>query len=120
MIQYKYKVVFFKNKNGTCTVEDFLDTLSKKIQTKSYKLLKVLEEMGEDLLGTFLKKLSYHRDLYQLEFRFQKNFIRIFCFRHENTFFCLHMISKKTNDTPPTEIKLALKRMAECKEELGL
>ena len=117
MVQYDYKVDFFEDKRGNSPVEDFLDTLPQKVEDKTYKLLLLLEEKGPMLHGQYLKKLKYHSNLYQVQFQHGKNYYRILCTRAGNTYICLHMISKKTNDTPMSDIKVALKRMSECMEE---
>jgi len=61
----KKRVLFFRTTVGKCPIEEFLDSLEGKITQKVTWVIKLIEELDE-ILKTYLKKISGTRDIWEV------------------------------------------------------
>jgi phage-related protein len=115
MLKYEYRVLFFEESRGRYPVKEFLTDIPEKAQLKAEGFISLLEESGPRMPALYCEKLGYHKDLYQLQFKFQRKAYRIFYFFSGKTIVLLHGIVKKTNQTPISDIDLSKRRMEEYK-----
>lgn len=105
-----WKVNFFQTARGNYPVKEFLDEQDEATNAKAILAIRLLSNNGPYLKPPYIKKLQGH--LYELRIS-GKVTIRIFYTLHRNEYFLLHAFKKKTEKTPPKELKLALDRMKE-------
>ena len=61
-----FNVIFFKKNDGSCPVEDFLDSIDKKMKIKLTKEISLLQEYGNMVREPYSKHL--HRVMILAEF----------------------------------------------------
>lgn len=86
----------------------YLLSLEKPTRSKIAKQLKLLEEFGSGLGMPYSKQVA--KNLHELRIRGNQE-VRIFYTFHTQKVYLLHAFVKKSNKTPPKEIKIALKRI---------
>ena len=104
-----FKIIFYQDKDGHSEVEDYLDSLinsngkeAKQKLTKIDAYFKALREYGFSLKEPYIKKLDDKIwELRPLRDRF------LFAGWVDGKFVILSHFVKKTNKTPPSEIKKA-------------
>ena len=102
------KVTFYKDHRNNDPVTKFILTLSPKDRAKVFRSLELLEEFGVNL------KLPHARQIQGKLWELRPGSNRLLYFAHiDNQFVILHAFKKKTQKTPPQEIKKALSRMKE-------
>lgn len=101
-----FKTVFFKKKDGTCPVEDFLDSIDKKMRGKLTKEICLLQVYGNIVREPYSKHL---RDgIYELRAQQGNDISRVLYFFYVGRKIVLtHGFIKKTQKTPLREIELA-------------
>jgi len=118
-----YKVKFYRNKNGESEIVDFLDDLKKRgITSKSDRIVRnkilsyiaALEKYGTRIGEPVVKHIV--DNIWEL--RPINNRILFFCWK-DNKFLLLHHFVKKSNRTPPREIKRAQSKMKDYIERYG-
>ena len=115
-----WKVKFYTKENGNTPVEDFLESLPKKEEAKTLKLLKIIEAEGIHMGFPNTSAITGYRPIRELRIRFGNNLVRIFYFLHiKNTFILLHGFKKKTGKLPVREIEIAYKRMKDYLKRYG-
>lgn len=119
-----YKIVFYRSKNGTSEIENYLDELGKNAEenkndrinrAKILSYLKTLSKYGTRIGQPTVK----HIDGNLWELRPLKNRI-IFFYWKDNNFVLLHHFIKKSQKTPQKEInkaRLNLKDFLERSEQ---
>jgi len=117
------EVEFFKTTRGDSPVENYIEGLDDKKHTK--KIIKELEQLEEYGLLRLLqthdaKKFKYCKNLYQLTVIWKKVGSRMLFSVFNNEAWILHAFTKKTNETPRNEIKIALNRKKILMKELNL
>lgn len=101
-----YQVIFFEKDNGEAPAEDFINSLDAKMAAKAYRLLMMVSENGPDLREPYSKHLD--DGIFELRTKVGSDISRILYF-----FFIGHRVIvtngfiKKTQKTPPSEIKKA-------------
>jgi phage-related protein len=116
------RIEVFSSSSGTYYVKEQLADIPPKAMKKITGKLQLLEKHGMNFVtyaGTVMKKLKGY-DLYEIVVDFNKMFYRIFCVIRNATCFLLHMITKKSNNTPLHEIKVAVQRARELDLQLAL
>ncbi|MCL2039178.1 MAG: type II toxin-antitoxin system RelE/ParE family toxin [Bacteroidetes bacterium] len=102
-----WKVKFYKNDEGECPIEDFLNSLSVKDKKKVTVWIKHLREQG---INSKRPQSDYLRDgIYELRVKLSRGNTRtlyFFCF--ETTIILTHAFYKRTNEVPDVEINRAL------------
>ena len=102
--------------------EDYILGLDEKIQIK---FLKIFERVQLGIRGDWFKKLKDSDGIFEFKYKGQSKFYRVFAFwdsTDENTLImATHGIDKKSNKTPPKEIRKAeniMKRYFELKNKI--
>lgn len=103
-----WKVVYFESARGERFVKEFVDEQRPEIRAEYVGIIDFLENYGPFLTGKYTKKLR--RDLYELRIT-GKEQIRVLYTVRQRNIILLHAFKKKTQKTPPKEIKTALLRL---------
>ena len=99
-------IIFYRNADGKCPVQEFLDSLPGKVAQKIVWVLRLLEDM--DIVPvSYFKKLSGTEDIWECRIQFGSNAYRIFCFFLNNSIVLTHGFVKKSQKTPAREIERA-------------
>jgi phage-related protein len=107
----KFKVVLYEE-DGTFPIENFLRDLPLKTRAKVSAMVSLLEEKGNEMPFEYSKKLK-GSPLWELKISHGTNIYRIFYFFSKRLIILVHGFSKKTDDTPKSDLELAEKRMNE-------
>ena len=104
-----FQIEFYETENGKQPVADFLDSLDDKMAAKMISLMEILEEKGPEL------RLPYSRALedgiFELRCKVGSNISRaLYFFYVGRTIVVTNGFVKKTQKTPPGEIRLAKER----------
>lgn len=107
------QVSYFKSENGKCPIQEFLDSLDNKQQSKVLRYFLLLKQYGLTPVMPHVKKLT-GTPLWEIRI-LGKDSIRIIYFSpHKESIVILHGFLKKTKKTPPKELSIALKRYYQC------
>lgn len=95
-------------------MQEFLDSLTPKHHAKAIHEIEVLADFGRELREPYVKHID--GELWELRIKFASDISRIFYFTwNSETIVLLHGFIKKTQKTPPAEIKTAQKRLKDYK-----
>jgi len=103
-----WKVKFFQTSRGDYPVKEFIKEQDATTYAKILHSTLLLKNGGPFLKPPYMKKLQ--DKLYELRIT-GKTAIRIFYTVSENEYYLLHAFKKKTQKTPPKELKIALDRI---------
>jgi len=108
MHKCKYKIIFYKDAQGKCPIELFLDELTEKMRAKVVREMMLLEEFGKDLR---LPHSCYvDSDIFELRIKLSSNIVRIFYFFEKNQIIILtNGYIKKQNKLSKNDFNLAVK-----------
>lgn len=113
-----FEVIFYEKENGDCPVEEFIDSLDIKMRAKMVGLLELLEEKGNQLREPYSKLID--DGIFEIRCKVGNNITRvIYFFYYEGKIILTNGFVKKSQKTPPEEIKLAKIRRADFKERMG-
>ena len=113
-----FEVIFYEKENGDCPVEEFIDSLDVKMRAKMVGLLELLEEKGNQLREPYSKLID--DGIFEIRCKVGNNITRvIYFFYYEGKIILTNGFVKKSQKTPPEEIKLAKIRRADFKERMG-
>lgn len=111
-MEEKWKILLYQTLQGDSPVKKFINSLEEKAQTKVYAAINLLREFGIRLGSPHVKKVT-GTELWELRI-LGADSIRIFYIAITGrTFLVLHGFIKKTDKTPPKEIKIAQARIAD-------
>jgi phage-related protein len=113
-----FHLEFYKTEDGKEPVEDFLDSLDDKMEAKLIGLMEILEEKGTELRMPY----SEHLDdgIFELRCKLGSNITRtLYFFYSGKSIIITNGFVKKTQKTPPGEIKLAKDRRADWIRRYG-
>ena len=97
--------------------ERFFTSQPQKVRDKIIKVLDLIEQV-ERIPTTYLKYIEGTSGLFEVRVQLGSNIFRIFCFFDDNKLVVLLTVfQKKTQKTPPEEIKKAVRLMAEYYNE---
>ncbi len=113
----KWKVVLYKSPSGDYPVQQFIDSLEIKAQSKVRNTVKLLQEFDIRLGLPHVKKLT-GTDLWELRILGSDNLRVLYVAVTGRTFVLLHGFKKKKDKTPPKEIKIAEDRLAEYRARI--
>jgi len=103
-----FEVEYYEKEDGTLPAEEFILSLSPKMQAKIFRELELLELFGNELREPHSKPLG--DGIYELRTKFSTNITRILYFFVINKKIILtNGFVKKTQKTPQSEIELAKK-----------
>jgi phage-related protein len=108
------RVLFYKTSSGRIPVLEFIGGLSRDVQEQFWDALRLLEK-GEMLAMPTSRMLSsIHPGLNELRFKDLAGIYRVFYYvRVKDAIYLLHAFQKKTQETPPKETKLVIRRIKE-------
>ena len=107
-----FEIEFYQLPNGKKPVEEFLDSLDKKMRAKAIYGLSILEEYGNTLREPHSKSMG--DGLFELRIKFAGDISRIFYFFVvDNKIILTNGFIKKTLKTPKAELDLAKKYKAD-------
>ena len=102
-----FEIIFYETENKKKPVEDFLNDLDIKMKRKALQEIKLLQECGNSLKEPYSKHIQ--DGLFELRIKQSSNISRIFYFFYiEKKIILVSGFVKKTQKTPPSEIKKAL------------
>ena len=107
-----FDIDFYTLPNGKKPVEVFLDSLDENMRAKAIASLTILSEYGNMLREPYSKPIG--KGLFELRIKFASDITRIFYFFYvDNKIILTNGFVKKTQKTPPNEIKRAIKYKTE-------
>lgn len=105
----EWKIVAFESLRGEKPIEEFLQNLESKAQSKMIQLVDLLASHGPYLGMPYAKKIT--RNIYELRARGREE-VRVFYGFKGQAIYLLHGFRKKTQKTPQKEIDIATKRFS--------
>ena len=103
-----FKVNYYKKANGMCPIYDFLESLDFKMMAKTFRLIMLLEQNGNDLREPYSKYLG--DGIFELRVKQGNNISRVLYFFLVGSEIVLtNGFIKKTSKTPLSELELAKK-----------
>lgn len=107
-----YAVNFFRKSDGSCPVEEFLDSLDYKMRAKILLAISLLEVNGPQLREPYSKSLG--DGIFEIRAKFGNNITRTLYFFYDGKQIILtNGFVKKTQKTPTAEIQKAKDYRAE-------
>lgn len=114
----KFKAEFYKTRNDEKPAKDFILTQDNKMQAKLFHLVEILEEYGNQLREPYSKPLG--DGIFELRAKVGSDISRVlYFFYYEGRIILTHGFVKKTQKTPPSEIKKAKKMRKDFIERNG-
>jgi len=105
-VEKNYHVSFFEKDNGTVPAEDFINSLDDKLAAKVYWILGMVETNGPELREPYSKHLD--DGIFEIRAQIGTNLARVlYFFIVGKRVIATHGFTKKTQKTPPSEIKKA-------------
>jgi len=102
-----WRVVFYEKEDGRVPVEEFLRAIDSKARAKTVREIGLLREFGTELREPYSKFLQ--DGIFELRIRFSSDSFRVFYFFcRGRTIVLTNAFIKKTNKTPPGELRQAL------------
>ena len=107
-----FTVIPYEKENGEAPVEEFLNSLDVKMRAKLYGMIGILQEKGNQLREPYSKHLD--DGIFELRCKFGSNITRVlYFFYFKKQIILTNGFIKKTQKTPPEEIKLAKQRRSD-------
>ena len=107
-----YIINFFKKQDGSCPIEEFLDSLDNKMRAKILLAIALLETNGPQLREPYSKPLG--DGIFEIRAKQGNNITRTLYFFYDGKQIILtNGFVKKTQKTPSAEIQRAKKYRAE-------
>lgn len=104
-----FKVLGYEKENGEVPVEKFLDSLDIKMRAKMFGMIELLQEKGNALREPYSKHLD--DGIFELRCKAGNDITRVlYFFYYEGQIILTNGFAKKTQKTPPSELKLAKQR----------
>lgn len=104
-----WKVIYYHTKTGDNPVKEFLDKRPS-AKLKALRILSHIEEYGLTTAIPHIKKLA-GTPLWEIRILGQDNVRILYITKAEKQILLLHAFEKKTDKTPPRELKIALDRI---------
>ncbi len=113
----QFEVIFYERENGACPVEEFMLQLDTKMRAKLTGLLEILAENGNQLREPYSKPIE--DGVFELRCKVGSNITRVlYFFYYEGKIVLTNGFVKKTQRTPPEEIRLAKQRRTDFLERM--
>ena len=113
-----WDVEYYVKENGDIPVCDYLLKVPPKLKAKILHEIDLLQAHGFNLKEPYVKPItgSPYQGLYELRTKFASNASRILYFAYDGQkFILLHGITKKSEKTPPRDLKRAKRYMEDYK-----
>ena len=105
-MKQKFQAIFFEKANGEIPIEDFLDSLDKKMRAKMLRAIHALQDYGIELREPHSKHLD--DGIFELRARQGSDISRVlYFFVVSKRVILTHGFVKKTQKTPISEINKA-------------
>lgn len=104
------QVIYYRNAAGIPVVQLWISEQESGVQAKIYRDIDLLKKYGLALGKPYLDKVEKKEGVWELRTQFGGNIYRIL-FGVEGDAIILHGFQKKTQKTPPNEIKKAVRRL---------
>lgn len=106
-----WRVIYYISQSGDNPVKEFLNARPS-AKLKAFRILSHIEEFGLTSAIPHIKKLT-GTPFWEIRMLGQDSVRILYVTRTEKRILLLHAFEKKTDKTPPKEIKIALKRLSE-------
>ena len=104
-----FELEFYKTEDGKEPVEEFLDSLENKMSAKMIGLMELLEEKGTELREPYSAPIG--DGIFELRCKLGSNITRALYFFYVGKHIVItNGFVKKTQKTPPAELKIAKER----------
>lgn len=104
----RFTVDFYRTENGTCPVQEFLDSLNDKMRAKVLRMILLLEEHGTELREPYSKPLN--DGIFELRIKQSSDITRVlYFFMTGKKIILTNGFMKKSMKIPRPEIYKALK-----------
>lgn len=115
-----WEIVFYVAPDGRCPVEEFIAGLPERVQARFAHVLELLQTYGLQVGEPFVKSIHGVRKLAEIRVRVSSDSYRIFFFTYTGRkMILLHGFVKKSQKTPPREIRIAQQRMQDYLNRTG-
>lgn len=105
---HKFDIDFYRKENGSCPVEQFLDSLDSKMRAKLLRTIELLQQNGNELREPYSKSLG--DGIFELRVKQATDISRVlYFFVVKHKIVLTNGFVKKTQRTPIKEIDLARK-----------
>ena len=113
----EFTITFYETSDSRCPVEEFINIQDTKMKAKIYRNLLLLEEHGNQLRLPYSKHLD--DGIFELRTQSAGNITRIlYFFVVGKEIIVTNGFTKKTQETPPSEIELAKKYRSDYFKQL--
>lgn len=113
----KFEIIFYETIKGECPVEEFLNSLDKKMRAKLIGMINILEENGNSLREPYSKFVG--DGIFELRCKFGNDITRIlYFFIYERKIILTNGFVKKTRKTPVEQIQTAKARRKDFVERM--
>jgi phage-related protein len=105
---HNWKVIYYETKEGSCSVQSFIDSRSINNRAKIFSMIAILEEIGPTLPRPYADLLK--NGIHELRVKLsgdQVRFLYFFCYK--DFIVLTHAFIKNTGKVPEKEINKALK-----------
>lgn len=106
-----WKIFYYISANGDNPVKSFLDARPS-AKLKALRIFSHIKEFGLTSVIPHIKKLT-GTPLWEIRILGQDSIRILYITRAEKQILLLHAFEKKTDKTPPKEIKIAINRLSE-------
>ena len=113
----KFEIIFYETVRGECPIEEFLNSLDKKMRAKLVGMIEILEEKGNMLREPYSKSLG--DGIFELRCKFGSYITRVlYFFIYERKIILTNGFVKKTRKIPIEQIQEARVRRKDFVERM--
>lgn len=116
-MEEKWEILLYRTENGHSPVEDFINSLEIKTQSKVRDSINLLQQFGIKLGLPHFKKLTGSQ-LWEMRIVGSDSIRILYVSITGRVFLLLHGFKKKQNKTPSKEIRIAEERLADHKSRI--
>jgi phage-related protein len=103
-----YNIIFYDKENGTEPAKDFILTLEPKMIAKILRIIDLLEINGPELKMPYIKQID--NNIYEIRAKYGSDITRVlYFFTSGKNIILTNGFKKKTQKTPPGEVKKAIR-----------
>ncbi|MBI5620907.1 type II toxin-antitoxin system RelE/ParE family toxin [Candidatus Gottesmanbacteria bacterium] len=109
----KTDVLYYTTPDGKSPFVSFLNSLQQHAAAKVIRLISQIKEYGILSILPHTKKIT-GLPLWEIRILGKDSIRMLYATRREHAIIILHGFIKKTQDTPPKELAIAIKRLRQC------